>query len=153
MRNSYDELPEYVIFGGLVFIALNRNYIHSPGNITPPLAYEHWYREIERPRTRHEQVVIVTRVLPSPVNSGYTNLHNFIVSSLNGKPVRSLAHLEKMLKNMPPETTNVVFGSEWHKIPLVLNFKESLEQHNSVLKRYGIIDGSRIYANKNKDSQ
>jgi hypothetical protein len=54
---------------------------------------------------------------------------------------------------MTPETTNVVFGSEWHKIPLVLNFKESLEQHNSVLKRYGIIDGSRIYANKNKDSQ
>jgi hypothetical protein len=58
-----------------------------------------------------------------------------------------------MLKNMPPETTNVVFGSEWHKIPLVLNFKESLEQHNSVIKHYGIIDGSRIYADKNKDSQ
>ena len=153
MRNSYDELPEYVIFGGLVFIALNRNYIHSPGNITPPLAYEHWYREIERPRTRQEQAVIVTRVLPSPVNSGYTNLHNFVVSSLNGKPVRSLAHLEKILKNMPLETTNVVFESEWHKIPLVLNFKESLDQHNSVLKRYGIIDGSRIYADKNKDSQ
>ena len=64
MRTSYDKSPEYLIFGGLVFIALNRNYIHSPGNVTPPLAYEHWYRERERPRTRKDQAVVISRVLP-----------------------------------------------------------------------------------------
>ena len=148
MRNSYDKRPEYLIFGGLVFIALNRNYIHSPGNLLPPLAYEHWYREVERPNTRRQQVVILTHVLPASVNSGYTNLHNFIVSSLNHEPVNSLSHLDQMLKKMPRETVHVVFESKWQSLPLVLNFKESLEQHNSILKRYGIEESSYI-VNKN----
>ena len=148
MRNSYDKRPEYLIFGGLVFIALNRNYIHSPGNLLAPLAYEHWYREVERPNTRRQQVVILTHVLPASVNSGYTNLHNFIVSSLNHEPVNSLSHLDQMLKNMPRETVHVVFESKWQSLPLVLNFKESLEQHNSILKRYGIEESSYI-VNKN----
>ena len=148
MRNSYDKRPEYLIFGGLVFIALNRNYIHSPGNLLAPLAYEHWYREVERPNTRRQQVVILTHVLPASVNSGYTNLHNFIVSSLNHEPVNSLSHLDQMLKKMPLETVHVVFESKWQSLPLVLNFKESLEQHNSILKRYGIEESSYI-VNKN----
>ena len=148
MRNSYDKRPEYLIFGGLVFITLNRNYIHSPGNLLPPLAYEHWYREVERPNTRRQQVVILTHVLPASVNSGYTNLHNFIVSSLNHEPVNSLSHLDQMLKKMPRETVHVVFESKWQSLPLVLNFKESLEQHNSILKRYGIEESSYI-VNKN----
>ena len=148
MRNSYDKRPEYLIFGGLVFIALNRNYIHSPGNLLPPLAYEHWYREVERPNTRRQQVVILTHVLPASVNSGYTNLHNFIVSSLNHEPVNSLAHLDQMLKKMPRETVHVVFESKWRSLPLVLNFTESLEQHNLILKRYGIEESSYI-VNKN----
>ncbi|HBL56312.1 MAG TPA: hypothetical protein DDZ36_10700, partial [Deltaproteobacteria bacterium] len=117
MRNSYDELPEYLIFGGLVFIALNRNYIHSPGNLTPSLAYEHWYRELERPRTRRDQVILISRVLPSSVNSGYSNLRNFIVTTLNGKSVNSLRDLDIMLKEMPPDTLHVVFESEWQKMP------------------------------------
>ena len=148
MRNSYDKRPEYLIFGGLVFIALNRNYIHSPGNLLAPLAYEHWYREVERPNTRRQQVVILTHVLPASVNSGYTNLHNFIVSSLNHEPVNSLAHLDQMLKKMPRETVHVVFESKWRSLPLVLNFTESLEQHNLILKRYGIEESSYI-VNKN----
>ena len=148
MRNSYDKRPEYLIFGGLVFITLNRNYIHSPGNLLAPLAYEHWYREVERPNTRRQQVVILTHVLPASVNSGYTNLHNFIVSSLNHEPVNSLSHLDQMLKKLPLETVHVVFESEWQSLPLVLNFKESLEQHNSILKRYGIEESSYI-VNKN----
>ena len=148
MRNSYDKRPEYLIFGGLVFIALNRNYIHSPGNLLAPLAYEHWYREVERPNTRRQQVVILTHVLPASVNSGYTNLHNFIVRSLNHEPVNSLSHLDQMLKKMPRETVHLVFESKWQSMPLVLNFKESLEQHNSILKRYGIEESSYI-VNKN----
>ncbi len=144
MRNSYDELPEYLIFGGLIFIALNRNYIHSPGNVTPPLAYEHWYRELERPRTRKDQAVLISRVLPSSVNSGYTNLHNFIVSTVNGKSINTLNDLDKMLKDMPPDTRHVVFESEWQNMPIVLDYKKSLEQQQTVLKRYGIMAGSNL---------
>ena len=153
MRNSYDELPEYLIFGGLVFIALNRNYIHLPGNVTPPLAFEHWYRELERPRTRKDQAVLISRVLPSSVNSGYSNLHNFIVNTLNGKSINTLYDLDKMLKDMPPDTRHVVFESEWQNMPIVLDYKKSLEQQQSVLKRYGILAGSNLSGMQYKGSQ
>ncbi len=153
MRNSYDQLPEYLIFGGLVFIPLNRNYIHSPGNITPPLAYEHWYRELERPGTRKDQVILISRVLPSSVNSGYANLHNFILSTFNGSPINTLRDLEKMLKNIPPNTQYIVFESEWQNMPLVLNYKKSLEQQKSVLERYGILASSNLYTQHKKGSQ
>jgi len=153
MRNSYDELPEYLIFGGLVFIPLNRNYIHSPGNITPPLAYEHWYRELERPRTRKDQAVLISRVLPSSVNSGYSNLQNFIVSTLNGKSINTLNDLDKMLKNIPLKTRHVVFESEWQNMPLVLDYKKSLEQQQSILERYGILTSSNLSALHEKGSQ
>ena len=49
---------------------------------------------------------------------------------------------------MPRETVHVVFESEWQSLPLVLNYKESLEQHNSILERYGIEESSYIV---NKD--
>ena len=52
--------------------------------------------------------------------------------------------LYQMLEKMPRETVHVVFESKWHSLPVVLNFKESLEQHNSILKRYGIEESSYI---------
>ena len=64
------------------------------------------------------------------------------------KPVNSLSHLDQMLKKMPLETVHVVFESKWQSLPLVLNFTESLEQHRSILKRYGIEESSYI-VNKN----
>ena len=144
LRNSYDELPEYLIFGGLVLIALNRNYIHLTGNLSPSLAYEHWYRELERPHTRRDQSVLISRVLPSSVNTGYTNLQNFIVSTVNGSSINTLKDLDKMLKDMPADTRHVVFESEWDNMPVVLDYKKSLDQQQDVLKRYGILSASNL---------
>jgi hypothetical protein len=95
--------------------------------------------------------VLITHVLPASVNSGYTNVKNFTVNSLNGEPVNSLSHLDNMLKNMPEETSHIVFESEWQNMPLVLDYKESLEEHHAVLKRYGIKDSSFIVTDGEKD--
>ena len=75
-------------------------------------------------------------------------MKNFIISSLNNESVSSLAHLDKMLMNMPLETAHIVFESKWNNLPLVLNYKDSLEQHNAILKSYGIEESSHI-VNKN----
>ena len=144
MRNSYDQLPEYLIFGGLVFITLNRNYINLPGNLTPALAYEHWYRELEHPNTRKDQAILIARVLPSSVNTGYTNLKNFVVSKVNGKTINTLRDLNQMLKEFSPNTHYVVFESEWTSMPVVLDYNKSLAEQETVLKRYGILTGSNF---------
>ena len=144
MRNSFDKLPEYLIFGGLVFIALNRDYINLPGNMSPSLAYEHWYRELERPGTRNEQTVLIGNVLPASVNSGYTNFKNFVVKSLNGIPVKSLTHLNNLLVKISHDEPYIVFDSEWHEIPLVLNYQDIIKQNPTILKNYGILENSNL---------
>ena len=58
-----------------------------------------------------------------------------------------------MLKDMPPDTRHVVFESEWQNMPIVLDYKKSLEQQKSVLKRYGILAGSNLSGMHYKGSQ
>ncbi len=153
MRNSYDKLPEYLIFGGLVFTTLNRNYINLQGNMSPSLAYEHWYRELELPGTRNDQAIVIAKVLPASVNSGYTNYRNYIVNSLNGNLVNTLVNLKNMLGNLPANTIHIVFESEWHDLPLVLNYKESIKQGPKILRNYGIMKNSNLYSENFKNHQ
>jgi len=58
-----------------------------------------------------------------------------------------------MLKKMPPEMRQVVFASEWQNMPLVLDYKKSVEQQKSVLERYGILANHNTSLKKNKDLQ
>jgi S1-C subfamily serine protease len=143
LRNSYDELPEYLIFGGLVFMPLNRNYIDTLGKNSPSLLYEHWYHEVENPKTRYEQVIILTRVLPAPVNSGYASLNNYVVSKVNDIDIQSMKHLQEVLDNLKGEEF-YVFESQWTPLPVVIERKVAEEQGSQILKQYGILKGSHI---------
>ncbi len=145
MRNSYDILPEYLIVGGFVLIALNRDYLQSEGKQTPALAYEHWFREVEEPNTLREQVVLISRVLPASVNSGYTGLSNFVVHLLNEKPVRSLRHLMKLIDSLPLDTQYLVFESEWDSLPVVLDYQQCRKEHQEILRLYGIHEDRHFY--------
>jgi len=61
--------------------------------------------------------------------------------------------LDKMLKDIPLDTRHVVFESDWQNMPIVLDYKKSLEQQQSVLKRYGIMAGSNLSGMHNKGTQ
>ena len=144
VRNSYDRLPEYLIHGGMVFVALTRNYLQAQDQLYPVLAYEHWFREIEQPNTRREQSVVLARVLPASSNSGYTELRNFVLDRFNGTPVQSLAHLDSLLQSLPPETEHLVFTSHWNPLPVVLDRHELEAQHEEILQTYGIPAAKRL---------
>ncbi|MGK5091880.1 trypsin-like peptidase domain-containing protein [Deltaproteobacteria bacterium TL4] len=143
LRNRYDQLPRYLIFGGMVFMPLSRDYLNSIGNSAPELLYELWYRESEQPNTKREQVVVLTRVLPAPVNSGYTSLNNFVVERVNGVSIRSLTHLKEVLEQ-PQNEEFYIFESQWDPLPVILERKAAMDQHQILLKQYGIVKGERL---------
>ena len=145
VRNSYDRLPEYLIHGGLVFVALTRNYLQAQEQLHPVLAYEHWYREIEQPNTRRKQRVVLARVLPASSNSGYTELRNFVLDQFNNTPVQSLAHLDSLLRSLPSETEHLVFTSHWNPLPVMLNRHEIASEHDAILQTYGITETKRLH--------
>ncbi len=142
-RLSYNKLPQYLIFGGLVFVPLNRNYIQS-GKNSPELIYEHVYREIEKPRTRREQIVVMIRILPALVNRGYTNLKNYVVDRVNDIPIQSLQHLKEVLDTLKEKTDYYKFESQWNPALIVLDKDAVAQEHDLILQRYGITEGERL---------
>ena len=143
-RLSYDVHPQYLIFGGLVFTPLNRNYIQT-GPVSPALIYEHLFRHAEKPDTQREQVVVIIRSLPSPVNAGYTDLKNFVVNRVNGITVHSLAHLKATLERLKEEKVNFyAFDSIWNPTLIILDRMLVNKEHERILQRYGIPQGERL---------
>ncbi|MBF0278603.1 MAG: trypsin-like peptidase domain-containing protein [SAR324 cluster bacterium] len=142
-RLSYDTPPQYLIFGGLIFMPLNRNYLQSSPP-SPALLYEHLYREAEKPGTRREQVLMIVGILPSPVNAGYTNLKNFVLNRVNGIPIRSLKHLKSVLAELKSSARFYRFESEWDPTLVVLDKEAVYREHERILERYGIAEGEQL---------
>lgn len=142
-RLSYDTNPQYLIFGGLVFVPLNRNYIQS-GQSSPALIYEHLFREIEQPGTRREQTILIIGLLPSPVNAGYAGLKNFIVQRVNGQPIQSLKHLKMLLSELEKTVEFFIFESQWNPTLIVLEKEAVQKEHAAILQRYGISKGENL---------
>jgi len=142
-RLSYDTPPQYLIFGGLVFMPLNRNYLQS-ARPSSSLIYEHVFRETENPGTRREQVILIVGVLPSPVNAGYTNLKDYVVNRVNGIPIQSLKHLKNVLAHLKDKAKYYRFESEWNPALVVLDKEAVYREHERILQRYGITQGEQL---------
>ena len=75
-------------------------------------------------------------------------LQRALEKELNGKQVRSLKHLLEMIEEMPQHTSYLVFESEWDPLPVVLDYQQSLREHERILRLYGIYSDRRFHAEK-----
>eukprot|EP00742_Colponemidia_sp_Colp-10_P011005 GILJ01012166.1.p1 GENE.GILJ01012166.1~~GILJ01012166.1.p1 ORF type:complete len:580 (-),score=90.18 GILJ01012166.1:114-1853(-) len=94
--------PAYLIYGGLVFVPLNRPYLQNEYG-------KEWDKKAPirlcdlafNAQMEHEgdQVVLLSQVLAGEVNVGYHNVGNIQLESINGVPVRNMKHLKELLQN------------------------------------------------------
>jgi hypothetical protein len=92
-RYEFDVPPEYVEVGGLVFQPLTVPYLvtfgdwrrRAPARLVTAFDMEGSWPTVEQPR-----LVLLAQVLPDPVNLGYQDVNNVIVTAVNGRPVRTL---------------------------------------------------------------
>jgi S1-C subfamily serine protease len=61
---------------------------------------------------RKELVVVPAPLFPHPSSKGYGNIVNSVVYSVNGVPVRSLAHLVALLRDLKEEFVVIAFDSK-----------------------------------------
>ncbi|MGQ9661436.1 MAG: trypsin-like peptidase domain-containing protein [Kiritimatiellia bacterium] len=94
-RNLYNQRPEYVIVGGLVFSPLTRPLLErlelseNDRNVIN-LFYHAQYAKIDGLHTNCDEFVVLIRRLPHPVNTYADSFLNGIVTAFNGRPIRSL---------------------------------------------------------------
>jgi S1-C subfamily serine protease len=136
-EDRYDVKPSYYVFGGLLFVPLTRDYLKTWGDNWWAQAprdlvalYENGYRTPER-----TEPVVLQKVLADRANHGFHAFENLLISTVDGCPVRSLAHLIELVE-----------GS----IGLYVHFETSLGHHivldraavrartDAILAQYGL---------------
>jgi hypothetical protein len=89
-----DQEPEYFIFGGLLFEPLTVPYLQSWGTDWSRKApFRLAYATREEATRDKPSYVVLSAILPDPVNIGYQDARYLIVEKLNRKPVHTLQEL------------------------------------------------------------
>ena len=97
-RASYDRDPVYMIYGGLVFQILSRDYLATWNDWWDKAPKEFLYRYYMGARTAaREEIVVLTQVLADDVNLGYGHLTNESVELVDGVAPRSMVDFVERL--------------------------------------------------------
>ncbi|MGI9251975.1 MAG: S1C family serine protease [Pseudohongiellaceae bacterium] len=133
---KFDELPEYYVYGGVLFVPLNMNLIKRWGNDwarAAPVSMLQARGQWSSPERR--EVVVALQVLAADVNLGYHDWRNWVVDYINGEQIRDFAHFAKMLRDNDSE--DVVFENE-NGYQMVINHEDALAGEAAVLNQYRI---------------
>ncbi|KAJ6833636.1 putative protease Do-like 9 [Iris pallida] len=98
--------PSYYIVAGFVFTAISVPYLRSEYgkdyeyDAPVKLLEKHLHSMAQSP---DEQLVVVSQVLVADINIGYEDIVNTQVLAFNGKPVKNLKELAKMVESCKEE--------------------------------------------------
>lgn len=139
--NLYDEKPRFLIFGGLVFQPVDKNFMeaHTPGAAKLKYLFEYFIEDGIH-RTKPELVVLGS-ILPDSVNSYAEDFRYEVVSKINGRAVRDLADVDAALQEKH-EFHTIEF--EGNGRPLVLEAKAVADSRARIQKRYGIVSEKNL---------
>jgi hypothetical protein len=137
--NVFDQEPEYLMMGGLLFQPLTVPYLQSWGadwNRKAPFRLSYATREDATPEK--PSYVILSLVLPDPYNIGYQDARYLIVDKFNGKNINTLHDLI-LAKDAPQDGFHILEFREGDSLRrMVLDGAQMEETTQRVLERYGI---------------
>jgi hypothetical protein len=135
----HDREPEYFIAGGLVFQPLTVPYLQSWGaDWTRKAPFRLSYATREQATPEEPSYIVLSTVLPDPVNIGYQEIRFLIVDKFNGKTIHTLADIIAA-KDQPKDGFHLVEFREGDSLRrMILDATEMDAATVRVLERYGI---------------
>lgn len=133
--NAYDEKPRFVLFGGLIFQPVDRNFMdaNDPGN--ERLNYIFSYFVNDEIHKKITEPVVIGGILPDPVNSYAGEFQYVPVESINGEAIRSIDDVATAFAK-PMEHHVISFVGD--ERPIVLERGLVAEARPRILERYGV---------------
>ncbi len=141
LRMRYDEAPEYVIAGGLVFTPLTRNLLSTmSGDISKRavhnLFYVSQYAKLDGMYEGRTQFVVLANRLPHPVNTYDEYFRYGLVDTVNGRRLGALRDLPEALAH--PTNGFHVITFDGMENPLVLDAALIGDADAQIKRRYEI---------------
>lgn len=140
-EHQYDQDPEYLILGGLVFQPLTGPYLRRWQDYwnesTPPFRLN--YYKNDSPSKDRSGLVILSSVLPDPYNLGYQDQHSpLVVNMVNGVKISHLKDLAEALKHPLDGYHSIQFMKSDSIRRIVVDAGGADAATSRVLERYGI---------------
>jgi len=133
--NVSGEQAEYLVEGGMIIRELSGKYLMSHGgswkeSVGARIAHLYLTKRY-MPEKKGDRVIVLGGALPDPINIGYQRFRNYIITHLNGKPVKTMAQVFR-IKDEDGSITRIRLQSV--DVDLVLD-KDALQEANARLAR------------------
>jgi hypothetical protein len=142
----FDQAPEYLVVGGLVFQPLNDPYLQSWGGDWKRRApFRLYYYHTQPPTPERPALVLLSQVLPDAYNIGYQEQRCLVVDKVNGQPISRLSDLAQALTK-PIDGYHIidfVRSDSLRRMVLAAGSAE-IRATRRVLERYNIKEPSRL---------
>lgn len=133
---QFDELPQYYIYGGVVFVPLNMNLIKRWGRDWHNKAPVDFLHARNRWSSNEQQeLVIALKVLAADVNLGYHDWKNWVINSINGQPIRDFEQFCQTIQNLKQH--HVILKDD-DGYQMVFDHQQALASEQEILQLYRI---------------
>ena len=133
--NLYDEKPRFVVAGGLVFQPVDQNFmdVHDPSD--QRLNYIFDYFIADQLHTERPEIVVLSTILPDPVNAYAEEFRFSVVDEVNGHRIK---RIEDIATAFDEQTDCYVIKFAGGGRPLVLERKAIEEARPRIRERYDV---------------
>jgi len=91
--NTYDAAPRYVLYGGLLFQPMSRNFLEAYDIDDLRVRYFYDFFLDDELYKQHPELIVLSAILPDPINTYLNDFKDGIVDEINGEKVRTLDDL------------------------------------------------------------
>ena len=133
--HGYDTRARFVVYGGLIFQPLSLDLMgaYQPSDLR--LRHYFDFFVLDQIYQEHPEVIVLTNILPDPINTYLSPYRAGIVDEVNGTKIRRLDDLAKALEAAPDRVVIKMIGDG---PPLVLDRKEVEAARERIKSRYNV---------------
>jgi hypothetical protein len=132
----HDVRPRFVLFGGLVFQPLSRRLIMEANIRDESIRYFYSYYLDNELYLDTPEIIVMSKVLPDPINVYLKPFVNGIVETINGRHIGTLEDVANAFGESPDY---YVIRLKGNGRPLVLEREAIQEARERILQRYGVL--------------
>ncbi len=147
--NSYDTTPPYVLFGGLLFQPLSRNLLGAYQFSDPRINYYYDYFISKELYEDHPELVILSAILPDPLNTYLSEFREGIVEEINDKKIKTLKDVAAAFEEKTEFYVVKFIGAGR---PLVLERTAVEAARERIKQRYNVLEEQNLTSDQTPQS-